>query len=97
MLSSTLWWGYAGSGTSYAEERRYARQRGWRGLCGQVRSSQRDLPWWRAARPGGPSEGEMLAASPSWPLKASLRSHVDLTYPLEQAAESQEYNRAGHF
>jgi NADPH:quinone reductase-like Zn-dependent oxidoreductase len=46
--------------------------------------------------PGGPSEGEMLAAVAKLAAEGKFKIHVDLTYPLEQAAEAQEYNRAGH-
>jgi NADPH:quinone reductase-like Zn-dependent oxidoreductase len=46
--------------------------------------------------PGGPSEGDMLAAVAKLAAEGKFKVHVDLTYPLEQAAEAQEYNRAGH-
>jgi NADPH:quinone reductase-like Zn-dependent oxidoreductase len=46
--------------------------------------------------PGGPSEGELLSAVAKLAAEGKFKVHVDLTYPLEQAAEAQEYNRAGH-
>jgi NADPH:quinone reductase-like Zn-dependent oxidoreductase len=46
--------------------------------------------------PGGPSEGDMLSAVAKLAAAGKFKVHVDLTYPLEQAAEAQEYNRAGH-
>jgi NADPH:quinone reductase-like Zn-dependent oxidoreductase len=52
-----------------------------------------------SAGPTGPasaSEGELLAAVAKLAAEGKYKIHVDLTYPLEQAAEAQEYNRAGH-
>jgi NADPH:quinone reductase-like Zn-dependent oxidoreductase len=46
--------------------------------------------------PASQSEGEMLAAVAKLASEGKYKVHVDLTYPLEQAAEAQEYNRAGH-
>lgn len=46
--------------------------------------------------PGGPTEGDMLGAVAKLAAEGKFKVHVDLTYPLEQAAEAQEYNRAGH-
>jgi NADPH:quinone reductase-like Zn-dependent oxidoreductase len=46
--------------------------------------------------PGGPSEGEMLSSVAKLAAEGKFKIHVDLTYPLEQAAEAQESNRAGH-
>jgi NADPH:quinone reductase-like Zn-dependent oxidoreductase len=46
--------------------------------------------------PGGPSEGDLLTAVAKLAAEGKFKVHVDLTYPLEQAAEAQEYNRAGH-
>lgn len=46
--------------------------------------------------PGGPSEGDMLATVAKLAAEGKFKIHVDLTYPLEQAAEAQESNRAGH-
>jgi NADPH:quinone reductase-like Zn-dependent oxidoreductase len=52
-----------------------------------------------SAGPTGPAsqtEGEMLAGVAKLAAEGKYKVHVDLTYPLEQAAEAQEYNRAGH-
>ncbi len=45
---------------------------------------------------GEPSEGELLRRVGGLAAAGRLRVHVDRAYPLERAADAQEYNRAGH-
>ncbi len=45
---------------------------------------------------GGPSEGELLRQVAALAEQGRFRVHIDKSFPLEQAAEAQECNRAGH-
>lgn len=45
---------------------------------------------------GEPSEGELLRQVADLAAAGRFRVHVDRTFPLERAADAQEYNRAGH-
>jgi NADPH:quinone reductase-like Zn-dependent oxidoreductase len=45
---------------------------------------------------GGPSEGQLLQQVAKFAGDGKLQVHVDKSFPLAQAAEAQEYNRAGH-
>jgi NADPH:quinone reductase-like Zn-dependent oxidoreductase len=45
---------------------------------------------------GGPSEGELLREVAELAEAGRLKIHIDRIYPLEQAAEAQNYSQAGH-
>jgi NADPH:quinone reductase-like Zn-dependent oxidoreductase len=44
----------------------------------------------------GPSEGELIREVAKLAEEGKLKIHIDRTFPLEQAAEAQNYNQAGH-
>jgi len=46
--------------------------------------------------PGGPSEGDLLAQVAKLASEGKYKVHVDKTFPLDKAADAQEYNRDGH-
>jgi NADPH:quinone reductase-like Zn-dependent oxidoreductase len=45
---------------------------------------------------GGLSEGELLREVTELAEAGKLKIHIDRTYPLEKAADAQNYNQAGH-